>query len=202
MVSCPKCGADMPGDALYCPRCGTAATGEERREKESCWDGSRWERDWGRDWSWGDWKAWMPEDGEGWMKRWSWVWSPEWIMINLVFLGLAIVFTGLTLFLAASGAVPFVDRSNFWAYLLAGIGALLVLRGAARFFVAGRLVWPGDITGGLVLVTVGATWLAAQATGWAGHVWAFIIVAGGLAIIVAGIVNYLWMKSRRPKKER
>ena len=188
MVTCANCGAEVPEGADYCIKCGRPVeAGEPCRTAP--WED--WGRDRGRDWGW-----WPSGPPGGWIKRWSWLWSAEWIMINLVILGVTIVLIGLVLFLAASGATGLVTWSNFWAWLLIGIGVLTLIRNVARYFVAGRWLWHGGIAGGLVLITFGAAWLVAEATGWDQNFWAFVIVAGGLSIVVAGIVNYLWAKAR------
>jgi hypothetical protein len=202
MTICKSCGADVPADSKFCPKCGKpveaeAAGGTQGAQGPQVWRGWRDER---RAWRHGrraDWcGGWW---GEDWTSRWSWTWSPFWIMVNAVIFGLSVVLVGKLLFLASSGFTGIVTWENFWAFLLIGLGALGVIRETAKYFVSGRLFWPGGLVFAIILITVGAAGLVAQTTGWSQYWWTFIIFGGGLVIVVMGIFNYIWMKSRYKK---
>jgi len=120
-------------------------------------------------------------------------------MLNAVFLGLFIVALGVLLFLASSGVGSLVDWQNIWPYLLMLVGALMIVRGIARYFVSGRRAWAHGISSGIICSTLGLAWLIVISSDWSQYLWAFVIVAGGLAVIVLGLLNYLWMKARPGK---
>jgi hypothetical protein len=196
MTLCNGCGSDIPVDSKFCPKCGKPVEGEAAQAAE----GSR-----GR-WDWRDerraWRQAKRADscggwwGEDWMSQWSWTWSPFWIMITAVIFGLGVVLVGTLLFLASSGFTGIVTWENFWAYLLIGLGALGVIRETAKYYVSGRHSWPGGMVFAIILITVGAAGLVAQMTGWSRYWWTFIILGGGLIIVLMGIFNYIWMKTR------
>jgi hypothetical protein len=199
MTICKSCGADIPADSKFCPKCGQPVEAEAARGT----DGSRGPQGW-RDWRderrawrhtrrmdrWGGW-------GEDWVSRWSWTWSPFWIMVNAVIFGLGVVLVGALLFLASSGFTGIVTWENFWAFLLVGLGALGVIRETAKFVVSGHMPWGGGMIFAVILIIIGVAGLVAQTTGWSQYWWTFIILGGGLAIVLMGIFNYFWMKARR-----
>lgn len=189
MVTCMGCGATVPDDSKFCPKCGRLVEGEpaqgpqDWRDMRHEWRARRRAEGWGPFWA------------EGWASRWSWMWSPLWIMLNAVFLGLFIVGLGVLMLLAASGAGALVDWDTFWPYLLTLIGVLMIVRGIARYYVSGRRAWAHGIGSGIVLITLGLAWLIVITSDWSQYLWASVIVAGGLAVIVLGVINYLWMKA-------
>jgi hypothetical protein len=199
MVICKTCGADIPADSKFCPKCGTPVEGEAASGTQE----SRGPQGW-RDWR-SERRAWRHARrgdycgggwGEGWINDWSWTWSPFWIMVNAVIFGLGVVILGALLFLASSGFTGIVTWDNFWAYLLIGWGALGVIRESAKFFVSGH--WPlgGGMVFAIVLIIIGLAGLVAQSTGWSQYWWIFVIVGGGVAIVLMGVFNYFWMKAR------
>jgi hypothetical protein len=117
-------------------------------------------------------------------------------MINAVIFGLGVVLVGMLLFLASSGLTGIVTWENFWAYLLIGLGALGVIRETAKYYVSGHLFRPGGMVLAIILITIGVAGLVAQTTGWSQYWWTFVILGGGLVIVLMGIFNYLWMKTR------
>ncbi len=126
--------------------------------------------------------------------RWERRTSPEWVLFNSIFGGLFVILLGGLLYLAASGIMSdLVTWENFWTYLLIGLGGLLVLRGLITM-----LVWgyhgTGMIVGGMVLLMIGAAFLTESLGGWTQYFWAAIIVAGGLLIILIGLLTYLFRR--------
>jgi hypothetical protein len=127
------------------------------------------------------------------------MWSPFWIMVNAVILGLGVALVGALLFLASSGFTGIVTWDNFWAYLLIGLGSLGVIRETLKYYVSGRQDWHGGLVFAIILITIGLAGLAAQTTGWSQYWWTFIILGGGLVIVLIGIFNYVRMKSSQRK---
>ncbi|HMK45417.1 MAG TPA: zinc-ribbon domain-containing protein [Methanocella sp.] len=169
MVLCSNCGAEVPSDAQFCPKCGSPTAplpGSDWREKRR------------------EYRAFRRS------YRWNLQWSPEWGLINAVFVGLLVIYAGSIMYLASAGLSSLITWSNFWAWLLIGLGGLMFLRSVARFVIGGRRHWYGDIIGGLILMIIGAAALAS----WTRYIWVIMIVAGGVIIILAGLVNYLLIK--------
>ncbi len=180
MAICKNCGTEVPEGTEYCPTCGIRVAGEGWRDRRQGWSGKDWRNG-----------AWW---NEGWRDNWNWAWSPLWIMINALIIGLGIVFVGTLLFLVSSGVMSLVSWDNFWAYLLIGLGLLGVIRESAKIYVSKRMHWPGGIIFAIVLVLLGAAGLVAQCTGWSQYWWTFVIAAAGLIIILIGLFNYIWMR--------
>jgi len=177
MAICKNCRTEVPEGTEHCPTCGSRVSGEGWRY------GRRMDH-------WGEW--WGDER----MKEWSWTWSPFWIMVNAVIFGLGVVLVGTLLFLAASGFMSLVSWNNIWAYLLIGLGVLGVIRESAKYYVSRRMHWPGGIVFAFILIILGVAGLIAQFLNLAQYWWTFVIAAGGLIIILMGIFNYIWMRSR------
>jgi hypothetical protein len=188
MVICKNCGTDVPEGTEFCPTCGNRIASRSGFDRRRPW------RHGGDMGYWGEWRS------EDWERRWGWMWSPLWITVNLVILGLGIVFIGTLLFLAASGYMGLVSSSNFWAYLLIGLGGLGLIRETAKYLVSRRLHWPGGIILALILIILGVAGLVAQLTHWSQYWWTFVIAAAGLVIIVMGVFNYLWMRGKFNKQ--
>ncbi len=124
-------------------------------------------------------------------ERWA---SPEWALFNTIFGGLFVILLGGLFYLAASGiAGDLVTWTNFWTYLLLGMGGLLVLRGLFTLLMGGHRE-VGMIFGGLVLLMIGAIGLTVTLGGWSRYLWIAIIVVGGLLIILVGLLTYLFRK--------
>jgi hypothetical protein len=196
MAICKNCGAEIPADSKFCPKCGKPVEDEATQGTQGSQDWRDDRREWRQarcgDWSGGWW-------GEDWVSRWSWTWSPLWIMITAVVFGLGVVLVGMLLFLASSGVTGIVTWDNFWAYLLIGLGALGVIRETAKVYMSGHLSLHGGMVFAIILITIGVAGLAAQTTGWSQYWWTFIILGGGLVIVLMGIFNYFWMKSRQKR---
>jgi hypothetical protein len=123
--------------------------------------------------------------------RWSEFTSPEWTLFNSIFGGLFVILLGGLLYLAASGiGGDLVNWSNFWTYLLMGLGGLLLVRGILEMLTRHYHGF-GAIIGGLVLLVIGASGLTISLGGWTQYIWIAIIVVGGLLIILIGLLTYL-----------
>ena len=205
MAFCMKCGAEVPAGAQFCQKCGQAVAGgsaqgpqgpEDWREMRRAYRESRRAGRWGGygGEGWGAW--WSGSWAEDWAKRWSWMWSPAWVMLNAVFLGLFLVCLGLLMYLAASGVTDMVTWSNFWAYLIIALGALWFLRSIARYLVSKQWFGGHGIGWGIILMVLGSAALVGMSSSASQYFWTYIIVALGGAVILVGLVNYLFMKTR------
>ena len=173
MAFCSKCGAQVPDDASFCPKCGNdiGSAGPEDFGRHM---GRHIRREMRRD------------------ARWQWRASPAYVLIESISAGVMLILLGLLLYLAATNTTSFVTWNNFWAYFLIGIGLYMLL----RFFML-LVLMPdsgyfryGSLIGGIVLIAIGGAYLAFTMGGWAGSTWPFIIVIGGIAVIVAGLARY------------
>jgi cell wall-active antibiotic response 4TMS protein YvqF len=97
--------------------------------------------------------------------------------------GLILILLGLLLYLSELGNYA-INWSNFWEYLLVGIGAILVLQGFVRY-VQSRRMFPGLFIGGVVLITIGASFLASANY----TLWPLILVVIGLGAIASAFVG-------------
>lgn len=144
MVTCSSCGAEVPADARFCPRCGNTVSQPFQNR---------------------DWREMRYESKPARRAHKGWWWSPEWGLLNAVLAGLLVTYSGAVIYLASAGLIPVVTRTNVWAWLLIGLGAYLTVRSAARYFMAGRWGWFGGIIAGLILLLIGFTALAVSLTG-------------------------------------
>ena len=177
MAFCPKCGAQVPDDASFCPKCGNEIYGAGPED---------FGRDFGRH---------MDRHIRREMRRsgrWQWHSSPAYMLVESISAGVVLILLGMLLYLAATSATPFVTWENFWAYFLIGIGLYMLV----RFFLyilfvpqAGYFRF-GGLIGGIVLMAIGAAWLAFTLGGWAQPLWPFIIVLGGVLVIAAGVARF------------
>jgi hypothetical protein len=179
MAFCSKCGAELQPDAQFCPKCGQAV-GQPAGPGPYDYMGRR------------DWR--YKRRAARREARWDRRASPEWVLFNTVFGGLFAILIGGLLYMAASGVGgDLVTWSNFWTYLLMGFGGLLVIRGLISM-----LAWGyhgmGMIVGGMVLLVIGAAGLTESLGGWTQYIWIAIIVAGGLLIVLVGLLTYLFKK--------
>lgn len=117
--------------------------------------------------------------------------SPEWTLFNSVFGGLFVILLGSLLYLASSGLLgDLVTWSNFWTYLLMGLGGLLLVRGFLEML-TGLRHGAGSVIGGMVLLVIGAAGLTVSLGGWGRYLWIAVIIVGGLLIILVGLLTYL-----------
>ena len=170
MSTCTRCGAEVPPDAQYCPKCGSSV---EMR----------------------DWREIKHEQKEARRARRHMLWSsPEWGLVNTLLVGLLVIYFGGIFYLAMWNRIGMVSWANFWAWLIVGLGLFLLIRSLARAAIAGGYYWYSGFAGGLILFAIGVAALTISLTGWSRYLWAAFIVVGGVLIIVAGIVNYLLAK--------
>lgn len=168
MPFCEKCGNDIEPGAEYCRKCGQPV------------DKGFIGEDLGR------------EIGDSIRKSIIVESIPEVQLIDAIFGGLVVVLIGGALYLAASGAVSWVNWGNFWAYFLLGLGVLLLIKGIAMFLIRpARYKAFGDIQGGLILGLIGGTFVMLLSGGdWATNWPIFLVIAGGVIVFVA-IATYI-----------
>ena len=100
--------------------------------------------------------------------------------IGTVFGGLVLIVLGIAFYLVVSGRI---DWTQWWAYFIAGLGAVLLLDALMRAalpeyrrFIIGRVV------GGVILLGLGALNILEIE-----DVWPLVLVGGGVAVILYGV---------------
>jgi hypothetical protein len=169
----------MPADSQFCPKCGQPAGGPAQ-PGPGPFDGM------GRH----EWRHMRRAERRA--ERHGSRASPEWALFNAIFAGLFIILLGVLLYLAASGTLPdLVTWSNFWAYLLLGLGILLLIHGFLDLLLRHYHGY-GKIIGGMVVAVIGAAGISASLAGWHQYFWIGVIVLGGVLVILVGILSYLF----------
>lgn len=186
MAFCSKCGAQVPDDASFCPKCGNEINARSQDTGGEFFD-RHIDRQMRRE---------MRRNA-----RWQWRASPAYVLIESISAGVMLILLGILLYLAATNTTPLVKWENFWAYFLVGIGLYMLL----RFFLL-LVLMPdssyfryGSLIGGIALIAIGGAFLAMTMGGWTAEMWPFIIVLGGIAVIVAGAARY-YVGMREDKK--
>lgn len=102
--------------------------------------------------------------------------------------GLIVILLGVIFLLRNMG---YIRWGNWWAYLLLGIGVILIIDAIIRITLPqyGRVV-TGRIIGGIVLLAIGAGNIYGI-----GHWWPMILVAVGLAVIISAL-----LKTKQPEE--
>jgi hypothetical protein len=179
----------MPADASFCPKCGRSIDAgpipdtDPYAMKRTIKDSYRSDR-----------RAFHEaRRAARWGARME---TPEWALINAVFGGLTVILIGGLLYLAASGLTPLVTWSNFWAYFLLGLGTMLFLRGLLAIFLVPSWHERGSLIAGIIVATIGAAGIAVTTYGLGQYFWIGVIVIGGILVIVAGILSYLFRVAR------
>lgn len=111
-------------------------------------------------------------------------------LVDGVVFGLMVIWLGICLYLNFSNRLP---AGTWWAYMLAGFGALWILGGLAKLLVArwrhgvlGSII-PGIVVGAVGVMFIMGTWLY----------WPWILVAVGAAIVIAVVVRALTRRQAR-----
>ena len=179
---CHNCGAQLVPGAIYCQRCGTPVPGAAppagsavpspatpgpaypnypyRRRHEKQEKNEKNEKG---------------EKGEKGGKGFG--------IIGPVVGGLILVWLGVTFFLAQNGTLVW---SNWWAYFIAGIGAILILQGILMFGLSRRTFY-GPFIGGAILLLIGLSYLA-NIYSWA-NFWPLILVIIGVVVLISAFVG-------------
>lgn len=186
MAFCSNCGAQIPDGAAFCPKCGMeigvqAKNDDGAHDNVPDWDMDRHARHrMRREMRQGGWGSYM---------------SPEYRLAEAITGGLIVILLGGLLFLAAyqaSTGIGLITWSNFWAYLIAGVGVIFVLKYFVGVLMPGH--WynnSGGLIWGIILIAIGSLFIV----GWSVTLWPLIIVAAGVLVIGAGVLNYM---TKRP----
>lgn len=92
--------------------------------------------------------------------------------------GLILVWLGVSLYLGQTNIIP---GTNWWAYFLTGLGAILIVRGIQRRTRTGQPL-VGMALGGVVLLVIGLSGIFSIGTAWP-----LVLVAIGVAVIFSGL---------------
>ncbi len=181
MPYCARCGADLPPNAAFCSRCGAPVTagttpptsppppsyrygyGYEKQEKheKQTHHAEKYE------------KHEKQQDRSG-------------ALVG----GAILILLGL-IYYATIATPPLIRSGDFWAFLLLGIGIILIARSVYRFSTAShRVAGMGSLWGGVILVAIGAAGIAGR-----NNFWPIILIAIGVMVIVAGVSA----RSRAPR---
>ena len=159
---CPKCGVELPADAEFCMKCGnqmTVSTTGERRY-------SRRER---REKS---------EKGEKEEKHEKDEKSGD--RTGAFVGGLILIWLGISFYLVQA---RYIGWNEWWPYLVAGIGVILIAQAAVRYSTVHRRgPVMGPLIGGLVLLIIGLAGVMGM-TDW----WPIVLIAIGVVVIVGGV---------------
>ena len=116
------------------------------------------------------------------------------LLIESISAGIMLILLGILLHSAATRTTPLVTWSNFWAYLLVCIGTYMLL----QFFLYILLIPKGthfqfySLITSIILVAIGAAWLAHTTYSWLQPLWPLIIVIGGLVIIITSVAKFIF----------
>ena len=162
---CPKCGTPLAEGAAFCHSCGAPAVGASappaqsvatRHEKQE--KGEKRE------------KREKSEKGE---KRGD--------RNGPVIGGLILIWLGVTFYLAQAGTVSW---TNWWAYFLLGLGAIIIGQGVLRL-AGGRGPYVGSFIGGAVLMLIGYASVQPLAV----ELWPLILMVIGAGVILSGVAG-------------
>jgi hypothetical protein len=156
---CKYCGAPLSEGSTYCSKCGkavaVAAPPPPAPPRGECF-GERTEKS-----EKGE-KGEKEEKGRG------------------IFGGGVLVWLGITFWLAQSGTVSW---TNWWAYFIAGLGALLIIQGVLRVVMKGSTYeFSGFFIGGAILLIIGLAFIYGMALHWS-----YILILLGILVIVIAI---------------
>ena len=98
--------------------------------------------------------------------------------------GALLIWLGATFFLEQNG---YVAGDVWWAYFLAGVGAILILQGV--FLYARGRTGLGSVIGGFFALFIGLSSVAARAYSFSDKLWPLLIVVLGVLVLVAGFAT-------------
>ncbi|MEM3384760.1 MAG: zinc ribbon domain-containing protein [Nitrososphaeria archaeon] len=140
MPFCPKCGQEVPDEAVYCPKCGAKIeTGKreyhEKREKEEKEEKREKE------------EKHEPSDISG-----------------AIVGGLVLIWLGITFYLAET---RYIRWSEWVAYFLLGLGAILIIQALIKYFTSPyKSSAYGIAIGGLVVASIGLVMIVGITAWW------------------------------------
>jgi ribosomal protein L40E len=164
MPFCSKCGAEMADDARFCAKCGQTAA-EPVRERRGEKDEKREKEEKGE-------KAEKREKEEKGEKQ-------EGDRSGALVGGLIVILLGALILLSDQDMIP---ETEIWAYLLWGIGIILLAAGVLHFAGGRRPSATGYLIGGLVLCVLGAGGILGYE-----NAWAVVIIVIGIGVVAIGL---------------
>lgn len=109
--------------------------------------------------------------------------------MNAIFGGGVLIWLGITFWLGQSGTVGW---SNWWAYFIAGIGALLIIQGVLRVAMKGSTYeFSGFFIGGAILMIIGLAFAYGVTL-----YWPYIVILLGILVIAVAVLAR--MRTPRP----
>ena len=161
---CQKCGAEIPAEAAFCPKCGNPVavspapveSGSTRGEKSE--KREKGEKEEKRE------KEEKPRDKTG------------------AFVGgLILIWLGISLYLVQ---MHYTEWDEWWPYFVIGIGAVLIAQAVIRYYTFRyRGAAMGPLIGGAVLLIIGLAGIVGRIEDW----WPFVVIAIGLLVIVGAV---------------
>jgi zinc-ribbon domain len=174
---CSRCGSQIPAGAAFCPSCGLAASAAPTGQPEaSAGPAGQYPRRRHE-------KQEKQEKGEKGEKNEK---GRGGDLTGAVTGGMILIWLGVIFFLSQNN---YISSSNWWAYFLMGIGAILILQGVLRFGMS-RRPFVGSFIGGVVLLIIGFS----SVQGFTANLWPLILVAIGVAVLLSAVVG----RQRRP----
>ncbi len=169
---CHRCGAQLPQGATFCPKCGaavaSAATPQATTVQPSTTRrGEKSEKHEKRE---KDEKGEKGGGGGG--------------MLGALVGGLILIWLGITFYLEQNG---YLASDIWWAYFIAGVGAILVVQGVVVY--SRGHVGLGPLVGGAVLVFIGLTSIASRSFRLEAQLWPLLLVALGIIVVFAGVAS-------------
>jgi len=105
-------------------------------------------------------------------------------MLGALVGGLILVWLGATFFLEQNGYLP---TGDWWAYFIAGVGAILVLEGVVIYSEGRRGI--GPVIGGAILILIGLSSISAYQLSFGTNLWPLLLVALGVVVILGGLAS-------------
>jgi len=101
-------------------------------------------------------------------------------LAGTIFGGEVLIWLGISFWLAQSGTVGW---NIWWAYFIAGLGALLIIQGVLRVGMRGSAYqFSGLFIGGAILLVIGLAFIYGTALHWS-----YILILLGILVIVMAI---------------
>lgn len=164
---CPKCGAELPVGSSFCPKCGTPTTHVTPEPTEPSYYRRR--------------REYRYEKYEKHEKNEKREKGRSGSVIGPVIGGLILIWLGLTFYLQEIGIIT---STNWWAYFIIGIGAIIILQGVLVYSRHRRSIY-GPFIGGAILVLFGLSFIYNL---W-NDLWPLIIVIIGIVILISALAR-------------
>ena len=174
---CSRCGAQIPPGAGFCPSCGLAVSAGSQGQAAAApgtpfgYSGGRYEKQ---------------EKNEKQEKREKNEKGTGGERTGAITGGLILIWLGVIFFLQENN---YISSGNWWAYLLMGIGAILILQGVLTYAMS-RRSFIGSFIGGAVILIIGLAFVQ----GINADLWPLFLVAIGVAILLSTVAG----RQRRP----